>query len=91
MGVSCQTKFTAVLKSLVFFLAPFLANCEWSTWSSKEPCSKSCNGGKLLETRHKDNNGGPCFGFVNRYKDCNTQSCPSKFQQLFIYVHGVPG
>ena len=61
-----------------FFLALFSANCEWSSWSSTESCSKSCGGGKLYETRHKDNDGGPCFGFGEHHKDCNTHSCPSE-------------
>ena len=60
-------------------------NCEWSSWSSFSPCTKTCGGGTRHETRHitstenLEKYGGTCSGTFERTKDCNTKSCASNF------------
>ena len=64
-------------------------NCEWSSWSSPLSCSKSCGGGAKLEIRHKtviENHGGTCSGSFHQKTDCNTQSCPGRFQSKIYYT-----
>ena len=55
-------------------------DCQWSDWSITTTCSKTCGGGKQLQTRtivkRAENDGAMCTGGFVREIDCNTQECP---------------
>ena len=55
--------------------------CQWSTWSSFSPCSKSCGSGAKQRIRHKliqESNGGVCHGSNENTIPCGTEKCPGK-------------
>ena len=60
----------------------FPVDCEWDSWSSWSPCSKTCDEGIESRTRTKrkvENSGGICAGSANDQKSCKMQPCPGKY------------
>merc|ERR1712150_63499 len=66
-------------------------DCEWSSWSTATTCSKTCGGGKNLQTRtivkQQQNNGAHCNGENLRETDCNTTACPKVDCQYSNWGH----
>ena len=63
----------------IFFIYTHSVDCVWSDWSMATTCSKSCGGGKQLQTRtiaeHEQNGGALCTGENIQEIDCNTNGC----------------
>ena len=53
----------------------------WGDWSMSSTCSKTCGGGKQLQTRtiktHEENGGSACSGENIQEIDCKPDACPT--------------
>ena len=61
-------------------------DCQWSSWSKIEDCSKSCGGGSQTFRRRQQvksaNGGKDCVGDDIKVEDCNTQPCSGMYPQF---------
>ena len=73
-------------------------DCVWSAWSPATSCTKTCGGGKKLQTRtiikHEQNGGDECVNWRKhnvKETDCNTDECPpgKSLFILFVFVVNV--
>ena len=55
-------------------------DCQWSSWSTCSPCSKSCGNGQKAKTRivlrTARNGGKDCVGDSEITQQCQTRQCP---------------
>ena len=68
----------------LFLSLAFQVDGNWGAWKAWAPCSKTCGAGTQISSRLCSNpppsNGGKeCRGEKERSRECNKQSCPSKF------------
>jgi hypothetical protein len=59
---------------------PFGDCCIWGTWGTWSECTQTCNGGKQIRIRTKEDASGgsspECEGFEDEEQDCNDEPCP---------------
>merc|ERR1712212_609276 len=57
-------------------------DCEWSEWQTLDPCSKTCGGGTMRQSRtiktYPENGGKKCEGQHIQTKACNTGICETE-------------
>ena len=62
-----------------------LVHGRWASWGGYTRCTKTCNGGTKIRRRvciGPRFGGRPCVGSSTMSARCNTQRCPSKFDEL---------
>ena len=55
-----------------------MRDCEWSSWTKEEECSRTCGQGIQKLARYKtvrDQNGGQCDGTSTKKEQCNLKEC----------------
>ena len=58
----------------------FIVHCQWESWESWSPCTKTCEGGSQRRTRiikvQTEHGGESCQGPPDERRKCNQVACP---------------
>ena len=81
VGMSCPKH--EYIKSEQCNTQPCPIDCQWSSWSKLEECSKTCGGGFQIFHRSRqvksENGGKDCLGNDIKVEECKKHQCPGKF------------